>query len=98
YQCLTDHVCLMYLYDLIGCVNRNLTVDHRVDRAIANQNRLLSGDQGRRETSESRRERVRNGLKAVQYELRVTDLSALGDDDLQAVIERSLPRTPVVTS
>ena len=95
---LTDPDLPLHEDDLVGLVDRNLSADHRVARAIANQIRRLSGDQGRRETTESRRERVRNGLKAVQYELRVTDLSALGDDDLQAVIERSLPRTPVVTS
>lgn len=95
---LTDPDLPLYEDDLVGLVDRNLSADHRVARAIANQIRRVSGDQGRRDGTESRRELVRNGLKAVQYELRVTDLSSLSDTELNAVIGRSLPASPNTTA
>lgn len=67
----------LYEDDLVGLVDRNLSADHRVAQFIAAQIRMLS-------RSENRREQVRNGLKAIQYELRVTDLSSLKDDALRA--------------
>lgn len=69
---LSDPDLPLYEDDLVGLVDRNLSADHRVARIIAEQIRSLSGN-------ENRRELVRNGLKAIQYELRVTDLSSLGD-------------------
>ena len=65
----------LYEDDLVGLVDRNLSADHRVAQFIAEQIRALS-------KSENRREQVRNGLKAIQYELRVTDLSSLDDASL----------------
>lgn len=65
--------------DLVGLVDRNLSADHRVARLIAEQIRLLAGYKNRRDL-------VRNGLKSVQYELRVTDLSSLDDDDVHEAL------------
>lgn len=76
----------LYEDDLVGLVDRNLSADHRVARAIAEQIRSLSGDGRRRDATETRREQVRNGLKAIQYELRVTDLSSLDDSELRDAV------------
>ena len=65
--------------DLVGLVDRHLSADHRVARLIAEQVGTLAG-------CENRRELVRNGLKGIQFELRVTDLSSLDDDALRQVI------------
>ena len=65
----------LYEDDLVGLVDRNLSADHRVAQFIAAQIRALS-------KNENRRDLVRNGLKAIQYELRVTDLSSLDDSSL----------------
>lgn len=65
----------LYEDDLVGLVDRNLSADHRVAQSIAAQIRALS-------KNENRRDLVRNGLKAIQYELRVTDLSSLDDSAL----------------
>lgn len=69
----------LYEDDLVGLVDRNLSADHRVAQFIAKQVRTLGGH-------ENRRDLVRNGFKAVQYELRVTDLASLRDSELEATI------------
>lgn len=69
----------LYEDDLVGLVDRNLSADHRVARLIAEQVGSLGGHPNRREL-------VRNGLKAIQFELKVTDLSSLGDDALINVV------------
>ncbi len=72
----------LYEDDLVGLVDRNLSADHRVAQFIAAQIRALS-------KNENRRDLVRNGLKAVQYELRVTDLSSLEDSALEHATARA---------
>jgi hypothetical protein len=79
---LADPDLALYEDDLVGLVDRNLSADHRVARLIAERIQLLAG-------SENRRELVRNGLKAIQYELRVTDLSSLDDESVREAIARS---------
>lgn len=76
---LVDPDLTLYEDDLVGLVDRNLSADHRVARIIAEQIRSLSGN-------ENRRELVRGGLKAIQYELRVTDLSSLNDEDVRNAV------------
>jgi len=76
---LSDPELPLYEDDLVGLVDRNLSADHRVARIIADQIRSLSG-------KENRREIVRNGLKAIQYELRVTDLSSLDDSGIRTAV------------
>lgn len=83
---LSDPDLPLYEDDLVGLVDRNLSADHRVARLIAEQIRSLSSEKSRRESNENRREMVRNGLKAIQYELRVTDLSSLDDHDVHDAI------------
>jgi hypothetical protein len=72
----------LYEDDLVGLVDRNLSADHRVAQHIAAQIRDLGG-------IENRRELVRSGLKAIQFELRVTDLSSLDDAALQDATARA---------
>lgn len=79
---LSDPDLPLYEDDLVGLVDRNLSADHRVARIIAEQIRSLAGHPNRREM-------VRNGLKAVQYELRVTDLSSLDDDGIRNAVALS---------
>ena len=78
-ELLADPDLPLYEDDLVGLVDRNLSADHRVARIIAEQIRSLSG-------KENRREMVRGGLKAIQYELRVTDLSSLDDEGVRYAV------------
>lgn len=78
-ELLADPDLPLYEDDLVGLVDRNLSADHRVARIIAEQIRSLSGN-------ENRREMVRGGLKAIQYELRVTDLSSLDDEGVRYAV------------
>ena len=75
----------LYEDELVGLIDRNLSMDHRLTRAIAREiaNIPKDGD---------RRTRVRNGLKAIQYEMRVTDLNSLSERALQEIIRGSLVR------
>lgn len=66
--------------DLVGLIDRNLSADHRLAQAISSQ--IASTSSGL-----NRRDIVREGLKAVQFESRVTDLASLSDDELRAMIE-----------
>lgn len=79
----------LYEDDLVGLVDRNLSADHRVARIIAAQIRSLAGN-------ENRREMVRGGLKSIQYELRVTDLSSLDDEQVRKAVNLAFlnPRQP----
>lgn len=79
---LSDPDLPLYEDDLVGLVDRNLSADHRVARIIAEQIKSLAGN-------ENRREMVRGGLKAIQYELRVTDLSSLDDDGVRSAVSNA---------
>lgn len=65
--------------DLVGLIDRNLSSDHRLARLISEQIAATPKDLPRREI-------VRKGLKAVQFESRVTDLGSLSDQDLREMI------------
>jgi hypothetical protein len=70
----------LYEDDLVGLVDRNLSADHRIARIVAEQIRTVP-------IGEHRRERVRNGLKGLQYELRVSDFASLNDALVQRIIQ-----------
>lgn len=72
----------LYEDDLVGLVDRNLSADHRIARLVGRQIRSTPA-------GESRRDTVRNGLKALQYELRVSDLASLDDHSAERVIART---------
>ncbi|MFC4138523.1 MULTISPECIES: hypothetical protein [unclassified Microbacterium] len=65
--------------DLVGLIDRNLSADHRLARMISA--RVASTPRG-----PARREIVREGFKAVQFESRVTDLASLSDEELRTMI------------
>lgn len=65
--------------DLVGLIDRNISADHRLARMISAQIASTPG-------GFTRRAIVREGLKAVQFESRVTDLASLTDTELQAMI------------
>jgi hypothetical protein len=69
----------LYEDDLVGLVDRNLSADHRIARIVAQEIRAVPA-------GEHRRERVRTGLKGLQYELRVSDLASLEDQIIRGII------------
>lgn len=71
--------------DLVGLIDRNLSMDFRLSRAIAREIAALPKDTGRRS-------KVRNGLKAIQYEARVTDLACLSEQAQQEVVRSAIQR------
>lgn len=73
----------LYEDELVGMIDRNLSMDHRLTRAIAREIAGLSRNGNRRET-------VRSGLKAIQYEVKVTDLGYLSEAGLQEVVHRAM--------
>ncbi|MUN54531.1 hypothetical protein GMA10_04780 [Kocuria koreensis] len=75
----------LYEDELVGLIDRNLSMDHRLTRAIAREIANIPKDG-------NRRTRVRNGLKAIQYEMRVTDINSLSERALQEIIRGSLNR------
>lgn len=77
----------LYEDDLVGLMERNLSSDQRVARAIAENIARLGAAPG------NRRLAVREALKAVQYELKVTDLAGLGDRELGEQISQMFVTT-----
>ncbi|WP_372984941.1 hypothetical protein [Microbacterium sp.] len=77
--------------DLVGLIDRNLSADHRLARFVSEQ--IASTPKAL-----PRRDIVREGLKAVQFESRVTDLGSLSDEELRDMIARlfAAPRTTVL--
>lgn len=67
--------------DLVGLVDRNLSADHRVAQFVAEQIRAVRAGEGRRAA-------VREGLKGLQFELRVTDLASLEDSTARELVEK----------
>lgn len=65
--------------ELVGLVDRNLSSDHRLARFLAEQIRSLEGPKSRRQT-------VRDAFKALQFELRVTDVASLNDEALRTLL------------
>ncbi|WBU38031.1 hypothetical protein [Homoserinibacter sp. YIM 151385] len=72
--------------DLVGLIDRNLSADHQLARLVSEQIFAV----GRRA---NRRDVVREGFKALQFELRVTDLGALSDADLRALLAETFQAT-----
>ena len=71
---------ILFEDDLVGLIDRNFSVDHRLTRAIAT-------GFGRHVTREKHRSIVRETLKLVQYEMRITDLASLTDRQLSKYID-----------
>ncbi|HWV50321.1 MAG TPA: hypothetical protein VN035_12780 [Microbacterium sp.] len=65
--------------DLVGLIDRQLSSDHRLARTISEQ--IASTPKFL-----PRRDIVREGLKAVQFESRVTDLGSLSDQELRDMV------------
>jgi hypothetical protein len=76
---LSDPELPMFEDELVGLIDRNLSSDHRLARMVSEQITNL----GR---TRNRREPVRNAFKTLQFELRVTDVSALNDDALRSLL------------
>lgn len=68
--------------DLVGLMDRTMSADRRIARLVGET--IQSIPRG-----DSRREAVRNGLKVLQYELRVTDLSSLNEADAKHAVSRA---------
>ena len=75
----------VYEDELVGLVDRSLSVDHRVSRAMAGAIRRLPQGAGRRDA-------VREGLKALQFELRVTDVGGFSEEELARFAHRLMLR------
>lgn len=75
--------------DLVGLIDRNLSSDHRLARIVSEQIASTPKELPRRDI-------VREGLKAVQFESRVTELGSLSDAELRALIAElfAASRTP----
>lgn len=69
----------LYEDELVGLIDRNLSSDHRLARLVSEQIVRLGRNGKRRET-------VRSGFKALQFELRVTDVAAMDDVALRALL------------
>lgn len=65
--------------DLVGLIDRNLSSDHRLARVVSEQIASTPKEMPRRDI-------VREGLKAVQFESRVTDLGSLSDHELREMV------------
>lgn len=76
---LSDPELPLFEDELVGLVDRNLSSDHRLARMVSEQIRNL-------DRAQNRREPVRNAFKTLQFELRVTDVSSLNDDDLRSLL------------
>ncbi|MCF2586107.1 hypothetical protein [Brevibacterium sp. UCMA 11752] len=68
--------------DLVGLMDRTLSADRRIATLVGEK--IQSIPRG-----DSRRQAVRNGLKVLQYELRVTDLSSLNESDARHAVNRA---------
>lgn len=88
---LRDRSVALYEDELVGVVDRNLSADHRIARVVAEHIGGMSGPGNRREI-------VREALKALQYELRVTDLGLLSDYDLRVQIGRMFQAAQTIKS
>lgn len=82
---LSDPELPLFEDELVGLVDRNLSSDHRLARMVSEQ--ITNLDRAR-----NRREPVRNALKILQFELRVTDVSSLNDDALRSLLSGMFQR------
>lgn len=81
-EVLSDEDTELFEDDLVGLVDRNLSADHRLSQAIARKISSLA-------SVENRRERVRRGLKNIQFELKVTDLSSVPSEALKKIVNKA---------
>lgn len=88
---LADPSLELYEDELVGVVDRNLSADHRVARVVAEHIARASAADGRRVL-------VREALKALQFELRVTDLGLLDDYELRVQIGRMFQAASAIKS
>ena len=78
-QLLSDPQLPLFEDELVGLIDRNLSSDHRLARMVSEQIVALDRNTNRRET-------VRTGFKALQFELRVTDIAAMEDEALRGLL------------
>lgn len=78
-ELLSDPELPLFEDELVGLIDRNLSSDHRLARMVSEQIVALDRSTNRRET-------VRAGFKALQFELRVTDVAAMEDAALRALL------------
>lgn len=76
---LNDPELPIYEDELVGLIDRNLSSDHRLARLVSERIMSLS-------RASNRRDLVRTAFKSLQFELRVTDLSAMKTDELRALL------------
>lgn len=69
--------------ELVGLIDREFSTDHRLARSLVRAISNQSGD-------ENRRNMVREGYKAIRFQQRVTDFSALSDKELDALVNRMM--------
>jgi len=69
----------LYEDELVGLIDRNLSSDHRLARLVSEQILRI----GR---TSNRREAVRTGFKTLQFELRVTDVATLPEQELREML------------
>ncbi|MBB6392714.1 hypothetical protein [Microbacterium thalassium] len=78
-ELLSDPELPLFEDELVGLIDRNLSSDHRLARMVSAQIAALDRSTNRRET-------VRSGFKALQFELRVTDVAAMNDEALSTLL------------
>lgn len=71
----------LYEDELVGLVDRSMSADHRLARRIAQNLARLSS------ASANRRNVARSSMIDLQYELRVTDLASLSDDEMNLLVD-----------
>lgn len=79
-ELLSDPELPLFEDELVGLIDRNLSSDHRLARLVSEQIAAL-------DRSANRREIVRSGFKTLQFELRVTDVAAMNDAALRALLK-----------
>lgn len=85
-ELLSDPELPLFEDELVGLIDRNLSSDHRLARMVSAQIAAL-------DRSTNRRDVVRTGFKALQFELRVTDVAAMEDEPLRELLgELFIPR------
>ena len=80
----------VYEDELVGIVDRSLSADHRLASQIAKNLAVLGSDKG------VRRFVARKSLADVQYELRVTDIASLPDEQMAALVDGIFLRNVVL--
>lgn len=77
---LIDEDLMLFEDELMGLLDRQLSSDRSLARLISNKIASLPRNRKRRDT-------IRQGLKEINFELRVTDLGRLPASDLETVLD-----------